>query len=119
MKPHVDGPDYERMSEDRKILREAKADRDESQKTIHILTEQREDYRKQVVFLEAQIKALRSMAAYQPKPHSHSEGFLDALILAVQDAIIDGEGHLTKHYLEYALRRHDLQLADVRGDEND
>lgn len=51
-------------------------------------------------------------------PYSHNEGLLDTLILAVQDAIIDGEGHLTKHYLEYALKRHDLQLVDVRGDGN-
>ena len=59
------------------IRAERKAATDESQKTIHILTEQREDYRKQVVFLEGQVNGLRSQNDKTPP------AFFDELALEV------------------------------------
>ena len=69
------------------IRAERKAATDESQKTIHILTEQREDYRKQVVFLEGQVKGLRSSTGSadmgaEPGPEwsaEYSQGWDDCL----------------------------------------
>lgn len=84
----------------------------------------RHGYNKAVTDSVQAIRALQSSpllppaagASAQPKQgeRRHPDSLLEELVEVYGDAVIDGEGYVTKHNLEWHLKRHDLQLVDER-----